>query len=341
MLNTFPTTLMMVTLRCMPKSKLNMKMDMRLFGDPLYMVEDGDLGDTVFWPGIITFVKCIQEFTTTPLVVRMLVYGGQEYMKWCFERFGMFQIVTLEEIQKLTTMYQESLQTDSLFHITPTLISPSNFSLSKVSSLTITDKTRWNGKVVNLEKLEQLEFVGEDKLSFSLIHPDTRNSLKSIRFVSCADCDEVVNLKSVETLEFVNCGEKLVSKIFNTTRTLKFLHVTKHVNWIHLYHDGLLSLQVVNVPHEVLYRHFIQFQNSRLEVLIIEWPLQYSRVKHQLHLNQFEYLKELVLKNVPPQAISTRNQKRLDRVVLFTDRSSCVQGIYQKYDGSNIQEIKF
>ncbi len=78
--------------------------------------------------------------------------------------------------------------------------------------------------------------------------------------------------------------------------------------------------------------------SSELETLVLQWPRLYTPVKHQLHLEQFKLLRDLVLKHMPPQAISMRSQMVVSRVVLFDVLNQ--PGLYQKFQGSNIQEIK-
>lgn len=178
------------------------------------------------------------------------------------------------------------------------------------------------------------------RVPLSLIRSKTLSHLKSLKLVRCEDADILFDFVSLETLEFIDCTQTMVDKIRSTLKTLKFLHVQGNVHWINFYYPGLKALQLSNVTHEFIHNHLEKCVSSELETLILEWSLStYTPVKHQLYLEQFRCLRELVLKNIPPRAISLRSPMLISRVVLFGENLDH-QGLHQKFIGSNIQEIK-
>ncbi len=171
-----------------------------------------------------------------------------------------------------------------------------------------------------------------------IFSPEVLAQLQTLEIHGCESLSQSHDFVGLRKLVVKDVGPDVLLSVKNSTRSLKNIILVGDPKNSH----GLVEksppqiLELIRCTHDYIYSilhgHPEHSIIETIEELKLWWDINRPRVHRQLHLNWFARLRSLSLRNMPLDAISTRNQfKDLTELVLFVRDHSIVSGVLKKY----------
>jgi hypothetical protein len=174
------------------------------------------------------------------------------------------------------------------------------------------------------------------------ITDEMASGITELELISCSDDGDTQQISrdfpALRSLTVNDCGIDTAKYIQNKRGSLESVCIVRtDTNFSHLCGRSLKSLHLLELTPDQMFKALHNEQTvERLSKTLIElvlwWDINYYPVHNQLHLNCYPYLTRLVLKNVPSDAISTRNPfANLRELVIYIRDSNVVTNLFEKF----------
>lgn len=187
--------------------------------------------------------------------------------------------------------------------------------------------------------LRRLTFKNMHTVRLNLWHQETTRNLTHLELENCVTLSGSCDLQGLTSLIVHECDPNITLMLKASGHNLKTLQVDKDCQIKHFMHKTQIQeLRLINCTSKFIYKclHSTKTHTSlhkTLKTLAISWCIHQPKMSaKQLHLNRFEALETLILRNYKADSICTRNEiPRIKNVQFYTRNEQNVSAILHKF----------